>query len=70
MGQVHLLQLQLQLAAWIMSGSDSSINDFCMGLQMSPVCPGPVAWGSNTKQPRMPGVAGVIHDRLIYFKLL
>ncbi len=68
--QLHPLRLQLQLAAWIISGEVSLVKEFHLGLPMSSVTRGHVGQQNNMNRPGMPGVAGVIQDRLIYFKLL
>ena len=44
--QLHPLRLQLQLAAWIISGEVSLVKEFHPGLPMSSVTRGHVAWRS------------------------
>lgn len=50
--------------------SITTVYNYRRGLPMSSVDPGPVTQGSNMRQPGLPGVAGVVHGRLICFKLL
>ena len=66
----HPLRNKLDLAAWTLSGKLSQTRDFRRNLLRSSVPHGQLALKNSTKECGTSGLAGVVKDRLIYFKPL